>query len=231
MPKAPKPGPVSQAARKQKAPSKPAKGSPSKKKAKPKPTKTPGPAKGSPASIAKLTKALKKAIAAATRAPDLPPDTRARVRENAPKPGWELIYLAWLAEGVGKGRAAKEADVNAKTVWQRRKEDAEFAAAESAAEKEAHVAAVASVESEIHRRAIEGIQTHRYHHLTGTLIETKTTYSDTLLLAMARKLETGSWKDSAKVEVEEGVLGFLSMTRADRKKKLAEAKAESKKPL
>lgn len=158
--------------------------------------------------------------------PRRPKATRKRAR--GPHVDWAPAYLAALAINGEKVESAKRAKIDRKNVYLRRMSDEAFRAAEAEAMK----MAADSWESEAIRRATRGLVEKRYDVVGGkrVLVSTKTVYSDTILLRLLTKLETGSWRDSAKVE-HTGEVDFRSMTRAERVARLAEAEALARRPL
>lgn len=95
--------------------------------------------------------------------------------------------------------------------------DPEFARGES----EAMGVAKDMIEDEIKRRAIEGVEEPVYQG--GKLVGHVRHYSDTLLLRLAERYETGSWR--SKVQVEQ-TTDLSNPTRAHRKERLEKARAQ-----
>jgi hypothetical protein len=146
---------------------------------------------------------------------------RVMSRPNARAPGgvgdWAPAYLGALEVSLGqKIKAAVAAKVTPRTVQRRRKTDAAFAAEEC----DRMEVVKDAVESEITRRAIEGVSRKRYDR-NGRLISEEIEYSDTLLLRLAERTETGSWRQKQQIEHPEGL---VFKTRADRKRALEEAR-------
>lgn len=155
------------------------------------------------------------------------PKTPKKVTRGRTGRPWESAYLAILSKHGQKTKAAKAAKVDPSTVCDRRNIDPEFAQDERRAMK----AAAASWESEAVRRGVDGVITQtRFHPITGKKIGETRTFSDTILLRLLVKGETGSWRDSAKVEFA-GSVDFTQMTRAQRVAKLEEARKAGKAPL
>lgn len=132
-------------------------------------------------------------------------------------PDWAPAYLSALEVSLGqKIKAAKAANVTPRTVQRRRKIDATF----DAEEQDRMEVVRDAVESEITRRAIEGVTRKRYDR-NGKLISEEIEYSDALLLRLAERTETGSWRQ--KHQIEHG----SSMVFATRARKAALEKARS----
>lgn len=134
-------------------------------------------------------------------------------------PDWARAYLSALEVSLGqKIKAAKAANVTPRTVQRRRKVDAAFAAEE----QDRMEVVKDAVESEITRRAIEGVTRKRYDR-NGKLISEEIEYSDALLLRLAERTETGSWRQ--KQQIEHGS-SMVFATRAERKAALEKARSE-----
>lgn len=93
---------------------------------------------------------------------------------------WTDAFLSALSECGILTHAAEVAGVDRATVWRRRQEDPEFAAAcdqaiDMAADK---------LEAEARRRAVEGVEEPVYQG--GQLVGTKTVYSDSLLALLLK---------------------------------------------
>jgi hypothetical protein len=130
---------------------------------------------------------------------------------------WVPAYLAALEESLGqKIKAAKAAGVTPRTVQRRRATDEAFAREE----RDRMEVVKDLVESEITRRAIEGVTRKRYDR-NGKLISEEIDYSDALLLRLAERTETGSWRQKQQIEHSEGL---VFKTRAERKRALEQAK-------
>lgn len=143
------------------------------------------------------------------------PIARAGVSQlDGPLPGqwapWMAVYLAKLAESGQKGASAKAADVSLFAVWKRRHGDAEFARAENDAQRVFDD----GLESEAYRRAVDGVTTVITRKDGSTF--TKTEFSDTILLRLLERRETGSWRQKLDVKHQGQVEGVF-MTRAERK--------------
>jgi hypothetical protein len=132
-------------------------------------------------------------------------------------PDWAPAYLAALEESLGqKIKAAKAAGITPRTVQRRRGTDEAFAREE----RERMEVVKDLVESEITRRAIEGVSRKRYDR-NGRLISEEIEYSDLLLLRLAERTETGSWRQKHQIEHSEGL---VFKTRAERKRALEQAR-------
>lgn len=132
---------------------------------------------------------------------------------------WAPAYLSALEVSLGqKIKAALAAGVTPRTVQRRRKIDAEFAAEE----RDRMELVKDAVESEITRRAIEGVTRKRYDR-NGKLISEETEYSDMLLMRLAERTETGSWRQKQQIEQPPSI---TFKTRAERKAALDQMRAE-----
>lgn len=143
------------------------------------------------------------------------PPTRARGANS----NWDEIYLVELEKHGQKAKAAAFAGVTIRAVQKRRAADPLFA------REEADAMAVAKdlVESEIFRRAIDGVQTLTVTK-NGSVVTSKTEYSDQLLLRIAERLETGSWRQKQQVEHSASPLQFA--TREERRAAIERARQE-----
>lgn len=152
---------------------------------------------------------------------------RARARDREPRKtertaaDWHVTYLAALADNCGqKTAAAKAAGVTVRSVQRHRIDYPEFEKAEA----DALVIAMETAESEARRRAIDGVERiSRKIDKDGTVhehIERK--YSDTILLRLLERLETGSWRK--KHQKIEQCPGPAFATRVERKAALDEAR-------
>lgn len=93
---------------------------------------------------------------------------------------WTDAFLAALSECGVLTQASELAGIDRVSVWRRRKDDPEFAAAcEEAVEMAAD-----KLEAEARRRAVEGVEEPVYQG--GQLIGTKTVYSDSLLALLLK---------------------------------------------
>lgn len=101
-------------------------------------------------------------------------------------------------------------------VQKRRRNDVTFE------EQEREIMAVVAdvLESEILRRAVDGVQRTIFGK-GGVVLGVETTYSDTLLLAAAKRVDP-SWRDKQTIEVKDGA----HPTRAERLAALEKARAE-----
>jgi hypothetical protein len=144
----------------------------------------------------------------------------AYARARGANSAWIETYLGELEQHGQKCKAAKVAGVTIRAVQKRRNSDPAFASNES----DAMAVAKDLVESEIFRRAIDGVQTVIISK-EGKIITTKTEYSDQLLLRAAERLETGSWRQ--KQQIEHSAASPLQFaTRAERKAAIERARAE-----
>lgn len=161
----------------------------------------------------------------ADETPDYVPPGRQETRLDT---SWHLRYLEILEESGGqKCVASKAAGVSLKTLAKHRKMLPAFEQAEldvlklslTFAESEAIRRATDGVES-IYRRIVkdkDGTETVHEH------VEIK--YSDTLLLRLLTRLESGTWRDSKVVEAN---TTMTFKTRAERKAALEQARAATK---
>ena len=149
---------------------------------------------------------------------------------DAPEPPSEEYAAPWMqgylvaleANGGQLVAAARTANVNYKTVFRHRQKDAAF----ETAEREVMQMAKHAAESEATRRAIEGVE-EIYTTKDGTVHKTRK-YSDTILLRLLEKHETGSWRQKQQIEHSGGV---TFKTRAERKAALEQARAAKQKPV
>jgi hypothetical protein len=136
---------------------------------------------------------------------------------------WAPAYLAALEASARKAASAKLAGVTLRSVQRRRVTDANFAAEEAAA----MMVASDMIEDEITRWAIEGVEEPVFGSGgkgCGTVqVGTIRRFSDTLLLRLAERSESGSWRQ--KQQVEHSTPGMFA-TRADRKAALEKARAD-----
>lgn len=115
-----------------------------------------------------------------------------------------------------KTKAADDAGVTFGAIRQRRLHDPQFAAAEKAV-----METVSDIlESEILRRALDGVQKPIFGK-GGVVLGVETTYSDTLLLAAAKRVDP-TWREKQTIEIKEGT----HATRAERLAALEKARAE-----
>lgn len=127
---------------------------------------------------------------------------------------WQSRYLDELASTGSKGDSAVIAGVNIRTVQRERKRNAAFASAEGDVLREA----LDVVETEIRRRAINGVTQEKVTRDGKVIVET--TYSDTLILRLAERLETGTWKQTQKVTIETGKTFDTATDRGEALKKV-----------
>jgi hypothetical protein len=136
---------------------------------------------------------------------------------------WAPAYFAALEASARKAASAKIAGITLRSVQRRRETDAAFAAEELSA----MTVAGDMIEDEITRRAIEGIEEPVFGSGgkgVGTIqVGTIRRFSDTLLLRIAERTETGSWRQ--KQQMEHSTPGMYA-TRAERKADLAKMRAE-----
>lgn len=132
---------------------------------------------------------------------------------------WSSAYLEALTLNGGQMVAAAfTAGIVATTVQRRRNSDAEFAKRE----RDALALANDICESEARRRAIEGVES-TFYDKDGNMVRTKIEYSDTILLRLLERLETGSWRQKQQIDVN--APGSFA-TRAERLAALEKARAE-----
>ena len=132
---------------------------------------------------------------------------------------WHDAYFDTLATTGQVTKAALAAKVSSRTVARRRLSDPKFREEETAAMAEA----AAFFESEAVRRATEGVRSE-YYNAKGVLSSIKIEFSDTILLRLLEKCETGSWRQ--RQQIEHGAPGQFA-TRAERKAALAKAREEA----
>jgi hypothetical protein len=151
-------------------------------------------------------------------------EPRARARPPTPKGAWEEAYFKSLHSKPRPTSVAVDVGIDYATVWRRRRDDPDFA------KKEAAALAVGyeTLKDEAMRRGTDGVVEERYN-AAGVLVSKRIVFSDTLLLASLRYLETGSWRERTVVETPADE--FASLTREQRKAKLDAAKANRAKPL
>lgn len=134
---------------------------------------------------------------------------------------WRKIYLEALSNNCGqKTAAAKSAGVALRTVQRLRASDPQF----EEREVEALLMARDVAEDEARRRAVDGVERIRRHTAkNGTVYEhIERKYSDTILLRLLERLETGSWRQKQQIQ-RAGCTTFK--TRAERKAALERARA------
>lgn len=172
--------------------------------------------------------------ATAASAPSAPPPEAASsdARQMSARPlavDWAPAYIASLSRSARKGAAAIAAGTALSTIRDRRKADPVFAAAELAAME----VAVDLIEDEITRRAIEGVEEPVYGSGgagVGTVrVGSILRFSDTLILRLAERAETGTWRQ--RQQIEHGAPGAfrthadLQAAIAKRQEALAEVRA------
>lgn len=144
----------------------------------------------------------------------------ARDADAPPPKKWEAAYLAALSiNGGQKVGAAKAARVDFSTVFRHRESCARFETIERDALKSAFDVA----ESEAVRRAVHGVVSV-YTTKDGKKHK-ETRYSDTILLRLLEKRQTGSWCQKQQIEHSGGM---TFKTRAERKEALEKARAAEK---
>lgn len=153
----------------------------------------------------------------------LAPRQRARARAEAglPDVAWQEPYLAALiANGGQVVKAAIEAKVSRWSIARRRQTHPEFERAELDAMK----FCFETCESEAKRRALDGVESSWTSiDKDGTRhVHKETKFSDTILLRLLVKLESGSWNEK---RVIEHALGITFKTQAERKEALEKARA------
>lgn len=120
------------------------------------------------------------------------PKKRARATEQR---DWAPDFLAAFDELGLVTEAARRANVGRSTVYRRREDDEAFAAAW----EELEAIVVERMEEEAHRRAVEGVESHKYDK-DGNLLWTETKYSDTLLIFLLKARRPGVYRENVKVE-------------------------------
>lgn len=133
-------------------------------------------------------------------------------------------FEALLANGGRQIAAAKAAGVCYTNVWEVRKNDPSF----QADEKEAMDVAFQVAEDEARRRAIEGCP-RTWFDKDGGVTRQEIEYSDTILLRLLERMETGSWRQRQQVELG-GPGAFATKAQLDaamqaREQQLAAARA------
>lgn len=129
--------------------------------------------------------------------PITPPGTKLRM--TAKRRETFLAELARHGNITAAAAASPNKDSGAvvrATFYDLRKRDPEFKAAWDYAVD----MATASVDLELHRRAVEGYDEPVYSQKLGTQIGTIRKYSDRLLLALAKKLDP-SYRDGARIDI------------------------------
>jgi hypothetical protein len=160
-----------------------------------------------------------------TATPAAPPVAAANARARA-LPGdlvagdWTETYLEELAKTCEREESATVAGVSLRTVFRRKAADPKFAELENEVMQQVQAA---KIESEITRRAIRGVVSTTVSR-DGKTITEKVEYSDTLLLRLAERLETGSWRQKHQVEQTTGPKVWP--TRAERKAALAKMRED-----
>jgi hypothetical protein len=143
---------------------------------------------------------------------------------NPAWPIWTSGYLTYLAGTGQKTAAAEFIKKSPTTVMNCRRNHPDFLEAENAAMQEAR----AVMESEAVRRAVQGDVEETFDPKTGALVRRKTVYSDTIMLRLLERMETGSWRQ--KQQIEMGGPGSFP-TAAERRTKLDEARKAREKAV
>jgi hypothetical protein len=110
------------------------------------------------------------------------------------QPKWVTPFLETFRENGNIKAAAKAANVNRSTVYDRKQSNADFAALFAEAEADA----VDTLEEEAYRRAVTGTQEPVYYQ--GEVCGHVTRYSDTLLIVLLKARAPEKYRENAKVE-------------------------------
>lgn len=135
---------------------------------------------------------------------------------------WAQAYCEAIKITFGRIHAsAKAAGISPCRVRARRATDEAFARMEA----EALAVAQEGADDEARRRACEGVVTETVTTTKGgeTVTRTKIEYSDTILLRLLERLETGSWRQKQQIEHS---APDAFQTRAERIAALEKARAE-----
>jgi hypothetical protein len=156
-----------------------------------------------------------------------PANVRAQVHDARTlgdiEPAWVLPYLEALALRGHKMLAYRAAHVSPATAMRYRDKTPGFMAREEAA----FVKALKTVvEPEIVRRATVGVKKIRYGR-DGKILSIEREFSDQLVLRLAERLETGTWRQKHQVEHSGGM---VFKTEAERKEALKNARELLKLP-
>jgi hypothetical protein len=138
-------------------------------------------------------------------------------------PAWIKPYLESLAVQGYKMRAYRDAGVNASTVMRYRDRNPEFETREETAFRKALKNVV---EPAIIKRATIGLRKVRYGR-DGKILQIEREVSDVLVLRLAERLETGSWRQKQQIEHSGGM---TFKTRAERKEALRQMAKELELP-
>lgn len=114
---------------------------------------------------------------------------------RAPKRDWPATFLETFAATGNVKESAAAAGVGRRTVYDRRSNDATFAAAWDDAEQESHD----RLEREAFRRAAEGVEKPVFQG--GKLVGTVCEYSDTLLIFLLKARRPEKYRDNHRVEL------------------------------
>lgn len=110
-------------------------------------------------------------------------------------PEKEAEFLAVLADTCNVSKACAHAGIGRVTVYEWRDADPDFAARWDQAKR----IGADILEEEALRRAVEGVQEPVYYQ--GTLVDTVTKYSDTLLMFLAKGAKPEVYKDRVQSEI------------------------------
>jgi hypothetical protein len=133
---------------------------------------------------------------------------------------WATAYCEALSATGQKKAAAKAAQVTLRAVQKRRLTDTSFAADE----RYAMTFAKETLEDEVFRRAVQGIERQTVDS-KGNVTCVWREYSDRLLLRLLERLETGSWRQKQVLEHSQPIGAFK--TEAERKEAFARAREQS----
>lgn len=124
-----------------------------------------------------------------------------------PKKGreWRPIFLDVFAKTGNVTASATVAEISRKTVYERRKEDAEFASAWDEAEQASHD----RLEQEAFRRAHDGVEDFKVGP-NGQFVEMRR-YSDTLLIFLLKARRPEKYREQTRIDVS----GGLEVTSSD----------------
>lgn len=138
-----------------------------------------------------------------------------------PAPGdttWQQVYIESLIRTAQKQKSADRARVTLAFVIKTRKHDPVFRKMEDMAMEMVGD----MIESEVTRRAIDGVVTQRTTTTMpdGSIVTKETiTYSDTLLLRMAERLETKSWRPRIAID-QNNTTTMIFSTREERQREI-----------
>jgi len=103
-------------------------------------------------------------------------------------------YLALIREGITNKDAAKACGCGTRYFQRRRKEDPEF----EQLYQEARADGDDVIRAEVHRRGVDGVKTAIYHD--GRIVGHKQTYSDNLLMFLAKSRMPNEFGDRQQVD-------------------------------